>query len=131
LDGPIALAQPAQRQLEHRARPAETAVFALEVGDFLCRRHLAKFWQFGRRQAMDACNHPAQLPRQYRPRLGELFIAKNLARNGLALDTPHDEAGAEFVLRLEHMHHPRRRQAGVMRELHQNSLGIEACGPPR
>ena len=72
----------------------------------------------------------AELPRQDRPRLGKLLIAQNLARDGLALDPLHDEAGAEFVLRLQHMHHPRRRQAGVMRELHQDGLGIEPGGPP-
>ena len=43
---------------------------------------------------------PAELPRQYRPRLGKLLIAQNLARDGLALDPLHDEAGAELVLRL-------------------------------
>jgi hypothetical protein len=43
----IALAQPAQRQFEHRPRPVETAVFPLEIGDFLGRAHLAQFRQFG------------------------------------------------------------------------------------
>ena len=40
----------------------------------------------------------AELPRQLRPRLRELLVAQNLARDGLALDPLHDEAGAEFVL---------------------------------
>src|SRR6185436_7671263 len=61
----------------------------------------------------------------------KLLIAKNLARDGLALDALHDEAATKIVFRCQHMHHPRRRQAGVMRELHQNSLGIEPCGPSR
>jgi hypothetical protein len=39
----IALAQPAQRQLEHRARPVEGAVVPLQLGDFFCGRHAAQF----------------------------------------------------------------------------------------
>ncbi len=80
---------------------------------------------------MNAGNHLAELPRQHRPRLGKFLVAQNLARDGLALDAGHDEAGAKLVFRLEHMHHPRRRQAGVVRELHQRRFGIESGGAPR
>ena len=79
---------------------------------------------------MDAGGNLAKLPRQHRPRLGELRVAQDLARDGLALDPLHDEAGAEFVLRRKHMHHARRRQAGIVGELHQRRLGIEP-GRPR
>ena len=77
---------------------------------------------------MDAGQHAAELARQHRPRLRKFLIAENLARDGLALDPLHDEAGAELVFGIEHMQHARRRQAGVMGELHQRCLGIEAGG---
>src|SRR5207248_5364006 len=96
---------------------------------FLRCAHLAQLRQFRSRQAVNACDDLTKLTRQDRPRFGELLVAKKLARDGLALDALHDEAGAEFVRWFQHMHHPRRRQAGVMRELHQRRLGIEPGGP--
>ena len=76
-------------------------------------------------QPVDAGQRVAELARQHRARLRKLLVAQDLARDGFALDPLHDEAGAEFVLRPQHMQHPRRRHAGVMRELHQRRLGIE------
>jgi hypothetical protein len=121
----IAVAQPAQRQFEHRPRPIETAVVALELGDFLGRVMRPQFRQLRQRQAVDAGQNGAELTREFRPRLRKPFVAQNLARDGLALDPLHDEAGAEFVLLAEHMQHLRRRHAGVVGELHQDRLGIE------
>ena len=62
----------------------------------------------------------AELPRQHRTRAWRTAHRARILR---AMVSPsirvHDEAGAEFVLRLQHMHHARRRQAGIMRQLHQ------------
>ena len=74
---------------------------------------------------MNPGDRAAELARQQRPRLGELLITQDLAGDGLAFDPLHDEANAEFVLRPQHVHHFGRRQAGIMRELHQHGFGIE------
>ena len=47
---------------------------------------------------MDAGRDLAELARQDRSRVSKLLVAKNLARDGFALDPRHDEAGAKFVL---------------------------------
>jgi len=119
------LSEPPQRELKHRPRPVEAAIFAAHLGDLLCRRHFAQARQLIARQAVNAGRDFSKLTRQDRPRLGKLLVAQDLARDGLALDALHDEAGAEIVLRFQHMHHLRRRQTGVMRELHQPRFGIE------
>ncbi len=124
----IVVAQPAQRQLEHRPRPVKAAVFALEVGNLFGRRHLPQLWQFRAVEPVDPGDDLAELTRQHRPRICKLFVAQDLARDGFALDTLHDEAGAELVFRPQDMHHARRRQAGVIGELHQRRLGVEASG---
>src|SRR6478736_86496 len=80
---------------------------------------------------MNAGDDPAKLARQHRTRFCKLFIAQDFAGDGLALNPLHDESGAELVGRLQHMHHAWRRQAGIVRELHQHSLGIEPGGTPR
>src|SRR4051794_3607610 len=45
----IALAEPAQRQLEHRTWPFKAAIVTFKLGDFLCRRHAAKLRQLSER----------------------------------------------------------------------------------
>ena len=127
----VAVAQPAQRQFEHRPRPIETAVVPLQLGHFLGRRHAAKFRQLRQRQAMDAGQNVAELARQFRPRLRKLVVAQNLPGNGFAIDPLHDEAGAEFILRLKHMQHLRRRHAGLISALHQRRLDIQPGGALR
>ena len=77
---------------------------------------------------MDAGRDLAELARQHRPRFRELLIAQDLAGDGFAFDPLHDEAGAKPIVRLQHMHHPRRWHAGIMRELHQVRFGIEPGG---
>src|ERR1700756_437967 len=122
----IVIGQPAQRQFEHRPRPVEGAVLPRDLGDLRCRRHLAQLWQFFTRQCVNTGRDPAELAREPRACLRELGIAQDLARDGLAFDPPHDEAGTEIVLGLKHMQPLRRRQARVMRELHQPRLGLES-----
>ena len=126
----VAVTQPAQRQFEYRPGPIKAAVFAIEIADLFRRRHLTQLGQFRRRQAVDASDDFTELARQDRPRPGKLRVAQDLACDGFALNALHDEAGAEPVLRLQHMEHPRRRQAGIVCELHQRRLRIEP-GRPR
>ena len=77
---------------------------------------------------MDAGDDAAELARQDRPRCRIFLVAQNFPRDGFAFDPRHDEAAAKAVLRPQDVHHLRRRQARVMRELHQHGLGIEAGG---
>src|SRR5207248_70971 len=93
--------------------------------------HAPQLRQVRNVESVNARHDLTELARQHRTRLGELFVAKNLARDGLALYPLHDEACAEFVLGFKHMEHARRRQAGVVRQLHQCGLGIESCGARR
>ena len=79
---------------------------------------------------MNAGRDLAELACQHRPCRGELLVTQNLARDGFALDPRHDEAGAEIVFGLQHMHHFRRRQSRIMRELHQDGLGVEPGRAP-
>ena len=125
----VAVAQPAQHQFEHWPRPVKAAVVAFELGNLLRRRHAAKFWQFRQRQSVDAGRDLAELARQQRTSFAELLVAQNFARDGFAFHALHDEAGAEPVVRLQHMQHARRRHAGVMGKLHQLSFGSEPGRP--
>ncbi len=103
------------KQRYSRSRSA-ISVLAIEV---------RSFGQFRLTERVNAGRCAAKLARQQRPRLGKLLVAQNLAGDGLAFDPLHDEAGAEIVPRLQHMHHLRRRYARIMRELHQHGFGIE------
>ena len=104
----IVIAQPAQRQFEYRARPVEAAIFALEIGDFLCRRHVGEVLAVvpvaGR-----GCRRST--PPSWRANNGRALAncssRKILRGDGLALDPLHDEASAEVVLRPQHMQHAR------------------------
>src|ERR1700730_10949894 len=121
----IPLAQPAQRQFEYRPRPVKTAVVPLEFAQCLRGGHSAKLRQLRHIQSVDPGQNLAELAREFWAGLRELLIAQNLARDGLALDPLHDEAGAEAVIWLQHMQHPRRRHAGFPSALHQDRLGIQ------
>ena len=77
---------------------------------------------------MDAGQNLAELAREFRARLRKLVVAQNLPGDGFAIDPLHDEAGAEFILRLKHMQHLRRRHAGLISALHQRRLDIQPGG---
>jgi hypothetical protein len=76
-------------------------------------------------QAVYPGENLAELAREFRTGLRKLVVTQNLARDGFAVHSLHDEAGTEIVLRLQHMQHPRRRHAGVIGALHQHRLGIQ------
>src|SRR5579872_3200703 len=122
----IMVAQPAEGEFEDGLRPVEAAIFARELADLLARGALAQLRQpFTRKPVNTGCD-PAKLTRELRAGVGELRITQNLARDGLAFDALHDEAGAEIVIGLKQMQDARRRQTGRVSELHQRRLGIES-----
>src|SRR5437763_9820574 len=127
----IVTLEPAQREFEYGAGPVKAAVFPFEVSDLPGGGHAPQLRQVRNVESVNARHDLTELARQHRTRLGELFVAKNLARDGLALYPLHDEACAEFVLGFKHMEHARRRQAGVVRQLHQCGLGIETSSARR
>ena len=118
--------QPAQRQFEHRPRPVEARGAHARARRFPCstssRAMPATSRAAGRGCRPRCCR--AGAPAAAAPR--ELLIAQDLARDGLALDPLHDEAGAEIILRPQHMQHARRRHAGLESEPHQDRLVFEA-----
>jgi len=80
---------------------------------------------------MNAGDDAAELACQHRAAFANSSSRQNLRAMVSPSMRCHDEAGAEFVVRRQHMNDARRWQPGVMREPHQRGLGIEPGSPAR
>ena len=112
--------QPLERELEHRMRIVVEHRRCRDsarncAGPSTTGKHGAQSASVSTR--VDAREDLAALPRELRAHRVEFLVAQDLARDGFARQPVHHIALADAVLRLQHIAHARRRDAGRARRL--------------